>query len=855
MSNAGPAPAADLPGHAEVIVVGGGVVGTSIAYHLADAGVEVLLLERHRLTSGTTWHAAGLVAQLRSTENTTRLARHSLELYADLEVETGQATGFRRPGAISLASTANRWEELRRTAAMARRLGIVASEIAPEEIAERFPLAMTEDLHGGIWLPEDGVVGPADVTMALARGARNRGARIVEGVGVAELLVDPNATGGGGRGGRVGGTPGRCLGVRLEGSGTGSGVELTADHVVLACGLWTRHLAATAGVDVPLMAAEHHYAVTEPVPGLDPSWPILRDPDRWAYLKPEAGGSMLVGLFEPVGRPWPAEGPPPTGRPFVTLDPDPDHLARWLVPAFDRIPLLHETGIRLLFDGPESFTPDDAYILGEAPDRPGLFVAAGFNSIGIQSAGGAGMAIAHWIRHGEPPFDLHDVDIRRFERFQSTERFLRQRTTEVLGLLYASHHPKRDFATGRGVRRSALHDRLAERGACFAELQGWERPAWYARPEIGAPAVEPPAQHHDGWGPAPWLAASRVEHRAVRDAVGLFDLSSFTTFDLVGADAAAVIDELSAGAVLGPVGRSVYTQWCNDRGGIEADLTVSRLGPEEFRVIGGAATRRRDLHHLRAAIAGRHATVADLTSAFAVLAVMGPDSRALLQPLTTADLSDEAFPFATNAEIDLGRAVVWANRMSYVGELGWELFVPTEFAVSVLDTILGAAADRPELGLELCGHHALDSLRLEKGHRHWGHDITPDDTPIEAGLAFAVAWDKPADFRGRAALERQRAEGATRRLVQLRLRQEPGPDARLVHHDEPVLRDGTVVGQVTSGAWGHTVDGAIGMAMVERRADGGGEPVDRAWVEGADWSVELPGGPVPAEVRLGPWLR
>lgn len=832
-------PATELPDHSSVIVVGGGIVGASIAYHLAKAGRDVLLLERHQLTGGTTWHAAGLVAQLRSTENTTKLARYSLELYAGLQAETEQDPGLRQPGAISMASTASRWEELRRTAAMARYLGVEATEIGPAEIAERFPLAMTEDLHGGIWLPQDGVVGPSDCTMALAKGARLNGAHLVEGVGVESLLVDEPGMAAAGGTARAG----RCRGVRLE-----DGRELTADHVVLACGLWTRHLAATAGVEVPLLAAEHHYVVTEPIDGLGADWPVLRDPDRWAYLKPEAGGSMMVGLFEPVGRPWPAAGPPPIDRPFITMDPDPDHLSRWLVPAFDRIPALHDAGLRLLFDGPEAFTPDDAYILGEAPARPGLFVAAGFNSIGIQSAGGAGMAIAHWIEHGEPPFDLHDVDIRRFERFQNNEAYLRERTTEVLGLLYAPHYPNRNFETARGIRRSPLHDRLADHGACFAELNGWERPAFFARPELG---VEP--IHHDDWGPAPWLPANRVEHLAVRGKVGLFDLTSFAKFEVAGADAADVLDRLSAGPVNGAVGASVYTQWCNDHGGIEADLTISRLAVDRFLVIGGAGTRRRDLHTLTEAVAGRHAVVTDVTSGFAVLAVMGPNSRDLLAPLTSADLSDDAFPFATNAEIDLAGALVLANRMSYVGELGWELYVPTEFAIHVFDRLLEVAGQDPSLGLELCGYHTLNSLRFEKGYRHWGHDITPDDTPIEAGLSFAVAWDKDVDFRGRAALEAQRETGATQRLVQVKLRQPDGPTehTKLLHHNEPLLRNGVPVGYVTGGMWGHSVDAAIGMAIAIR----GDQKVDKAWVDEGDWTVELPGYPIEADVQLQPWLR
>lgn len=828
--------ATDLPDHAQVIVVGGGIVGASIAYHLTKVGVgDVLVLERHQLTGGTTWHAAGLVAQLRSTENTTKLARYSLELYDTLKEETGQDTGFRKPGAISMASTPGRWEEFRRTAAMARRLGIAADEITPDEIKERFPLAETSDLLGGIWLPDDGVVGPADCTMALARGARMGGATVKEGVGVEDLLIE-DSTGVG---------PGRCTGVRTE-----DGIEITADHVVLACGMWTRHLAQRAGVEVPLMAAEHHYVVTEPVEGIDADGPILRDPDKWAYLKPEGGGAMLVGLFEPNGIPWPKSGPPPTDKPFITMEPDHEHLYEWIVPAFDRIPALHDAGLRLLFDGPESFTPDDNYILGEAPNRPGLFVAAGFNSIGIQSAGGAGMAIAHWITKGEPPFDLHDVDIRRFERFQNNETYLRKRTTEVLGLLYAPHYPNRTYDTARGIRRTPLHERMVEAGAAFADLNGWERPMFFGRPELG---VEP--VHHDGWGPAPWLPANKVEHDAVREKVGLFDLTSFAKLSVQGADAAAVLDELSSGPVNGAVGGSVYTQWLNDIGGIEADLTISRRGPEEFWVIGGAGTRRRDLDTLQRAVAGRNATVTDVTSAYACLAIMGPNSRSVLEQLTQSDLSDEAFPFATNQEIEVGDALVWANRMSYVGELGWELYVPAEFAVHVFDELMAAGSDH---GMELCGYHALNSLRFEKGYRHWGHDITPDDTPVEAGLSFAVAWDKEADFRGRAAIEAQREKGANQRLVQVKLDQPvgddglPADDARLLHHNEPLWRSGERVGYVTGGMWGHTVGAAIGMALAVRSD---GEKLTKAWIEDGEWTVELPGQMMSATVQFSPFLR
>ncbi len=821
-----------LPNHSEALVVGGGIVGASIAYHLTKVGVtDVHLLERHQLTSGTTWHAAGLVAQLRSTENTTKLARYSLELYGKLQAETEQDPGFRTPGAISMASTAHRWEELRRTAAMARRLGIIADEITSDEIAERFPLVKHDDLLGGIWLPDDGVVGPSDCTMALARGARLGGATIHDGVDVVDLLVD-----------RSQGQP-RCVGVR-----TGDGTEITADHVVLACGLWTRHLAAKAGVVVPLLAAEHHYVVTEPVPGVDQDMPILRDPDRWAYLKPEAGGSVLVGLFEPIGRPWPAEGPPPTDTPFITMDPDPDHLSNWIGDAFDRIPALHDAGLRLLFDGPESFTPDDQYILGEAPECDRLYVAAGFNSIGIQSAGGAGMAIAHWITQGGPPFDLHDVDIRRFERFQGNERYLRERTVEVLGLLYAPHWPHRAMETARPIRRTPLHDRLAAAGACFVDTAGWERPAFFARPDLGVAHFDDvPVDERYSWGRQYWHEANAAEHQAVRERVGLFDLTSFTKFEVRGPEAAAVLDELSAGDVVAEIGASTYTQWLNDDGGIEADLTVSRLADGHFRVIGGAGTRRRDLDTLETAVRDRHAVVVDVTSAFACLALMGPAARDVLSTLTTADLSDEAFPFGTHAEIEVASALVWANRMSYVGELGWELYVPTDLAVHVFDALVEAGQPHD---MALCGYHTLNSLRFEKGYRHWGHDITPDDTPLEAGLSFAVAWDKPTAFRGKAAHEAQRERGATQRLVQIKLDQPDDADAAQIFHNEPIRRDGEVVGYVTGGAWGHTVGAAVGMALAVR----GDGPVNGAWIEEATWTVEVPGREIPIDVQLRPLL-
>ncbi len=821
-----------VPDRAEVIVVGGGIVGASIAYHLTKLGrSDVVVLERHELTGGTTWHAAGLVAQLRATENLTRLAQYSLELYKTLEEETGQATGFRAPGAISLASTETRWEELRRTAAMARYLGVEAEEISTKEILDKFPMCHVDDIVGGIWLPEDGAVGPSDVTQALMKGARMGGAKLFEGTGVDDLIVEN----------------GRCVGVITD-----DGERIEADQVVLACGLWTRHLAAKHNVQVPLHAAHHYYVVTEPIEGLDQDWPILRDPDRFAYLKPEAGGAMLVGLFEPVANPWPSVGPPPTDKSFISLDPDSDHLAEYLPPTFDRVPIVHETGLRLIFDGPESFTPDDSYILGEAPSVPGMWIAAGFNSIGIQSAGGAGMALAHWMTEGEPHIDLADVDIRRFEPFHGTEKFLRDRTVEGLGLLYAPHWPHRQYETGRDVRRSPLHNRLEEHGAAWGSVMGWERPNFYARPELGISN-----EYEYSWGRQNWHEANAIEHKAVRETAGLFDLTSFAKFSVKGRDAADVLSYMSSGPVAGEVGGSVYTQWLNDKGGIEADLTISRISEREFWVIGGAGTRSRDLFAIEQAILNHpdgnggvseaNATVTDITSAFAVLAVMGPASRDIVQSLTQADMSEEAFPFATNQQIDIGSCYVRANRMSYVGELGWELYVPTEFAVHVFDQLMEAG--KPH-GMELAGYHTLNSLRFEKGYRHWGHEVTPDDTPVQSGLNFAVDWDK--DFRGKEALAAQKEAGNTRRLVQVAVHDE----SVLLHHNEPLYRNGVRVGYVTDGMWGHTVGAAVGMAWAYRPQDelDAGELATPAWIKEGEWQIELPGRMVDAKVQLRPWL-
>jgi glycine cleavage system T protein len=808
----------DLPDRARVVIVGGGIVGCSVAYHLARRGVgDVVLLERRSLTCGTTWHAAGLVGQLRATHNLTRLAQYTAELFSTLEAETGQATGFNRRGSVSVATTPGRLEELRRQASMARVFGLTVEVVGPSEVADLVPLARVDDVVGGVYLPGDGVTNPVDTAMALAKGARARGVVIRENVKVERILIE---------GGRAGGVV--C-------SVGGEPHVIAADVVVNAAGMWARDLGIQAGAVVPLHAAEHFYVVTEAVAGLSSSMPVLRDPDGCAYFKEDAG-KLLVGWFEPVARPWGSGSSAiPESFCFDSLTADLDHLTPLLESASRRMPVLADLGIQLFFDGPESFTPDDRYLLGESPDVPGLFMACGFNSIGIQSSGGAGKVLADWIVDGHPPMDLWEVDVRRMMPFQRNLNYLRARTVEALGLLYAMHWPYRQPETARGVRRSVLHDRLAARGACFGEMAGWERANWFA-PDGVTPEYE------YSYGRQNWFPYSAAEHRAVRTGVGLFDLSSFAKFQVEGPDAERVLGRICANDVAVPVGKIVYTQWLNERGTIEADLTVTREADDRYLVVTAASTQVRDLAWLRGHVPeGARCAVTDVTSAMSVLSVMGPRARDLLQRVTGADLGNAAFPFGTSQVLDLAYARVRASRITYVGELGWELYIPAEFAAGLFDAIEEAGRN---VDLRLAGYHALNSLRLEKGYRHWGHDICPDDTPLEAGLAFAVAWDKPGGFIGREALLRRREAGLRRRLVQFALAGD-----ELIYHNEPVWRDGQLAGRVTSGMFGHTVDASIGMGYVEN-PDG---QVDRDFVLSGSYEIEVACRRIPARVSLEPW--
>ena len=801
----------ELPNKAGVVIIGGGVIGCSVAYHLSKLGLDdVVLLERQQLTSGTTWHAAGLVGQLRTSINMTKLAKYTSELYRGLEEETGQATGYRQCGSISIAATAERFEELKRSASMAKVFGLEVNVVTTEEIAERYPLIRTDDLYGGIHIPSDGYANAVDITQALARGAKNRGVKIFQDTKVDEILRDG----------------GRAVGVR-----TVKG-DIEADHVVICGGMWSRDLAASAGVNIPLHACEHYYVLFESVEGLHPDLPVLRDYDACTYYKYDAG-KLLVGAFEPTAKAWGMEGIAEDFC-FDEIAGDFDHFEPVLLDAMERFPALQEAGIQKFFCGPESFTPDVRYHIGKVPELDNCWVSAGLNSIGLQSAGGIGRVMAEWIRDGYPPVDLWEVDVRRAMPFQGNRKYLQERVSESLGLLYATHFPFRQYETARGSRKSAIHDRLVAAGACHGEAFGWERPNWYA-PE----GVE--AKYEYSYGRQNWFEHSAAEHKAVRDNVAVFDQSSFAKFRLEGADALRVINQVSANNMDVKVGRLVYTQWLNERGGIEADLTVTRLAEDAFLVVSAAETETRDFHWLKSHIPdGANCVLTNVSSGMGVISLMGPRSRDLLQSLTPADMSHNAFPFATSQEIELGYAIVRASRITFVGELGWELYIPTEFMLGVYDEIVAAGA---AFDLAHAGYHALNSLRMEKGYRHWSHDITDEDSPLEAGLDFTVKFDKPGDFIGKDALLKQREAGLRRRLVQFRL-EDPEP---LLYHNEPIWRDDKIVGHITSGAYGHTLGGCVGLGYVHTEPGASDDNI-----LGGSYEIEVATERFAAEASLSP---
>ncbi|MBO6521746.1 MAG: FAD-dependent oxidoreductase [Rhodospirillales bacterium] len=802
--------AKELPNKARVVIVGGGVIGCSIAYHLTKIGVsDVVLLERKQLTSGTTWHAAGLIGQLRDNHHMTNLAKYTAELYLELEKETGQAVGYKVNGSLSTATNEGRMEDLKRRADMAKVFGLKVDVLSPKECQEHHPLIEIHDVIGGIFIPTDGQADPVGITQALAKGARMGGAQIFENTKVNRVLVDAD----------------KVTGVETD---TGT---VMADHVVLACGMWTRELASRIGVAVPLHACEHFYVITEPFDGVTPDLPVYRDYDHQAYYKEDAG-KILIGAFETVAKPWGMNGINEDFC-FDQLPDDFDHFAPILEDAIRRMPALENAGIQTFFCGPESFTPDDRYHLGAAPELEGLFVAAGMNSIGVQSAGGVGRLMADWIVNGHPPGDFNGVDIRRNLPFMRNRKYLHDRVSETLGLLYATHWPFYQYKTSRDVRRSSLHRHLETMGACFGEVAGWERANWFA-----PYGVKP--EYEYSFTRQNWFEHSADEHRNVRENVGVFDQSSFSKFRVQGNDACKVLNNICANDVDVTPGRIVYTQWLNERGGIEADLTVTRLAENDYLVVTGAGAQVRDFKWLTSHIPDdAHCIATDVTSGYAVISVMGPNSRALLQSVSPDDLSNEAFPFAHSREIELGMGLVRASRITYVGELGWELYVPTEFAPHIFETVVEAGENH---GLKPAGLHALNSLRMEKAYRHWGHDISEEETPLEAGLMFAVKPDK-GDFIGRDAVLRQKEEGAKQRLVQFQL-EDPVP---LLYHNEPIHRDGTIVGYLTSGMYGHTLGGAIGLGYVKNTAG-----VDAAFIDAGTFEIEVCGEKFAAKASLTP---
>lgn len=800
-----------LPSQARAVIIGGGVSGCSVAYHLAKLGwTGVVLLERKQLTSGTTWHAAGLIGQLRPNQNMTRLAKYSADLYVKLEAETGVATGMRQNGSLTVALTEARREEILRQASLARAFGVDVHEVSPTEVKALYPHLNVEDVVAAVHLPGDGQADPANIALALAKGARQNGAKIHEGVKVTAIHQ----------------AGGRVTGVSWARDGEEGRID--ADVVINCGGMWAREIGAKAGCNVPLHACEHFYIVTEPVAGLK-QLPVLRVPDECAYYKEDAG-KMMLGAFEPVAKPWGMDGIPEEFE-FDQLPEDFDHFEPILEQAINRMPMLGEAGIHTFFNGPESFTPDDRYYLGECPELRGMWVAAGYNSIGIVSSGGAGMALSQWINDGEAPFDLWDVDIRRAQPFQRNRRYLKERVSESLGLLYADHFPYRQPVTARGVRRSPFHEHLKARGACFGETAGWERPNWYA--ETG----QTPAYEY-AWGRQNWFENAAAEHKAIRTGVGMYDMTSFGKIRAEGPDAEAVLNRICGGDMSVPVGKIVYTQFLNAMGGIEADVTVTRLADETYLIVTPAATAVRDMSWLKRHMGDARVVFTDVTSGEGVLAVMGPKARDVLAAVSPHDWSNDNHPFGWAHPIEIGLGIARAHRVTYVGELGWEIYISADQAAHVFETLWEAGQDH---GLRLVGMHTMDSCRIEKAFRHYGHDITGEDHVLEAGLGFAVSRTR-TDFIGADAVARKREEGLATRMVQFRLT-DPEP---LLYHNEPILRDGEMVGYLSSGNYGHHLGAAIGMGYVPSKGE---TPAD---IVASSYEIEVAGVRVAAEASLRP---
>lgn len=803
----------DLPSSAKIVIIGGGIIGCSVAYHLGKLGLtDVLLLEQGKLTSGSTWHAAGLVGQLRTNANITQLLGYSVALYDRLEQETGLATGWKRNGGLRLACNPERWTEVKRQATTATSFGLEMQLLSPKEAQSLWPLMQVDDVIGAAFLPTDGQASPSDIAMSLAKGARQSGVAIAEGVKVTEIEVEAG---------------------RVRAVVTDKG-RMTCEKVVICAGQWSREIGRKAGVNIPLVSVQHQYLISERIDGMTPSLPTLRDPDRLTYWKEEVGG-LVMGGYEPNPKPWAVNGLP--GRfEFQLLENDLEHFEPLLELAVGRVPAMQSVGIKQFINGPESFTPDGNFILGETPEVRGIFVGAGFNAFGIASGGGAGMALAEWVAKGAPPFDLWPVDIRRFGKNHLDTSWVRTRTLEAYAKHYTMTWPFEEHRAGRPLRRSPLYDRLKVQGACFGEKLGWERPNWFADLASGEPAEDRYTYERQNW-----FDAVGREHTACRERVVVFDQSSFAKFHVVGRDAEAALSWICANDAAKPPGHLVYTQMLNDRGGIECDLTVGRLSETEYYIVTGTGFATHDLDWITRSIPeGLDAHAVDVTSASAVLSLMGPKARDVLKALTADDLSNDAFPFGRIKRLTVAGAPVLALRITYVGELGWELHVPVEFAVSVYDAAM--AAGEP-FGIANAGYRAIESLRLEKGYRAWGADIGPDHSPLVAGLGWAVKLRSSRPFKGRTALEDQAAKPLPRLLAGFTTE----PSVVLLGR-ETIYRNGKRVGWLASGGYGYTVGRSIGYGYV-RDAENG---VDRSMVLSGSYELEVATERVPARVFLEP---